>query len=122
MDTLKLHTLYVLSMTATHILFVIVVMRLWQLVRTYRICRDSWTLKTGMILVIVGTLVLAAVPIVESEVSPELMVWSAVRNLGLIILCWIIFAGIARFRPWDGKTERRTTGFTPMDTSHSKEP
>jgi len=105
---------YMVIVTITHVLFAVIVLRLYQLVKAAGFGEQSWALRIGVILIVAGTLTLAMIPTTlpavatVKDVSMDVLIWSLLRTLGLIIVCSLIFTNIARFKPWDGHSERRT--------------
>ena len=112
----SLLTGYALSVALTHVLFSVIVLRLYQLVKSSKLCEDSWGLRIGVVLAVTGTLTLSSIPITSLathpfDISRETMFWSMVRTIGLIVLCFVIFHAAIRntARMWDGEDRRDST-------------
>lgn len=118
MDSFNLQSAYALSVAVTHVLFAVVILRLYQLVKKAGLCQDTWMLRLGIILAVAGTLTLASIPIIPDGsivdmgvLSKEALIWSISRTLGLIVLCFVLFRTMLHpvpLRPnWDGVERRR---------------
>lgn len=115
MDSSTVHNVYSISVAVTHVLFAVILLRLYQLVKKAKLCQDTWVLRIGIVLAVTGTLTLASIPLHPSGFAAdnEVMWWSISRTLGLIVLCFVLFKTLihpptAKPAPWDGQERRES--------------
>lgn len=125
---------WVMSLLVTHMLFAIILLRLYQLLKKSRLCRDTWIMKVGVVLAVAGTITLGALPILEQvaatssassaaatvaavavaddiQVSNEILFWSFVRTIGLLLVCAVLWRALTHphSRPsWHDKQHRKS--------------
>lgn len=104
---------YTLFVAGTHLFFAVMVLRLFQLAKIKKLCKDTFILRLAVILVVTSTLTLASIPISTSNpveqalLSNQAMLWSIARTTGLLILSFIMLVSFLKRSTWDGR-ERRT--------------
>lgn len=91
-----------------HLLLTVLLLRLYQLVKIKNICQDTWALRIGVILIVLGTLTQAVLPLNRELVfDPDVLYCGVLRIVGLLMLGASVLRTISKAKPWDGKTERR---------------
>lgn len=117
MAELDTQSVYSLFVAGTHLFFSIMILRLYQMAKNMKLCRDSIWLKIGIILTVTGTMTLAAIPISElgrgidriGHDGADVMLWSVLRTSGLLILSFVMLVSFLKRSTWDG-IERRGSG------------